>query len=155
MNNSSIEEIFTLGLDTILFIFSLTLMIVLNSQGNEVANKLREEVVNNETVSVAEYEIPTVGYYSNGELKYDGLYEGEEVLFTIVSLEDVTVKIKTESNIINLNTIIYKERLLLDYVKYVDAGYLKRYINIDKQYTKEYIINARGEVTEVIFTEIR
>lgn len=155
MHNSSIEEVITLGIDTVLFIFSLTVIILLSNQGKEVSDKLREEVSNNETVIIADYEIPTVGYYSDGELKYDGVYEGEDVFFTILSLEDVTVKIKNENSVTNLNTIIYKERLLLDYVRYVDAGYLKKYIDIDKQYTKEYVINAHGKIAEVIFEEVK
>ena len=155
MHNSSIDEILTIGLDVILFIFSLTLIVTLSAQGNDIANKLKQQVGDNETVTVVEHEIPTSGYYSDGELKYDGIYEGEEVFFTIISLKDVVVKIKTENTEINLNTSIYQNRVLLEYIQYEDTKYLSRYVDINKQYTKEYVINAHGKIAEVIFKEVQ
>lgn len=155
MQNSGVEELLTIGVDVVLFIFSLTIIISMTSQGNEIANKVRKDMTNNETVTISEYDIETNGYYEDGTLKYDGQYEGEEVLFTINSLKDVVVKISTENNVINLNTTLYQNRTLLDYVQHVDAGYLRRYIDINKQYTKEYVINAHGDIIEVIFSEIR
>lgn len=156
MENNGAHDLIITSIGAAWFVCSITIVLALLNTGYDLTDKTKERISHNETIYGTNAVDIRDGYYEEGIFKYDGVLTGVEVLTNIVSNEH-----EVEISIVNnagKNTVTQKRVQGEDFMEYAsitDRQKLMKLLNMENTYIRKYVINAHGNVVEIIYEEIQ
>lgn len=154
-DDTGVEDLISSIVTIVWFVASLSLLLFITAKGYTLSTIVKETVTSNETIIGTSVIEAQYGYYDGQEIKYDGSLQGYEVFASIINnKENIDIYVKNPSGIVKLNSITIYQRNFMDYVQNVDQTKLKKYIDTNAVYTRQYTINAHGNVVKVVYEKM-